>query len=57
MSELDSYSALDGYPGPRIPGLEPTAAWLADNRPTTWRPMVAACPWRRGATRASTTRS
>lgn len=40
MSELESYSALDGYPGPRIPGLESTAAWLTDNRPATWRPGI-----------------
>ncbi|GAA2639423.1 phosphotransferase family protein [Actinomadura fulvescens] len=40
MSELDSYSALDGYPGPDIPELDKVAGWLDDNRPTTWRPGV-----------------
>ncbi|WP_433324278.1 phosphotransferase family protein [Spirillospora sp. CA-294931] len=40
MSELDSYSALDGYPGPEIPGLAEVASWLDANRPTTWRPGV-----------------
>ncbi len=39
-AELESYSALDGYPGPRIPGLERVAAWLEDNRPRTWRPGI-----------------
>ncbi|WP_030171959.1 phosphotransferase family protein [Spirillospora albida] len=40
MSELKSYGALDGYPGPEIPGLEKVAAWLEANRPRTWRPGI-----------------
>jgi len=39
-SELESYSSLDGYPGPDIPGLDKVAGWLDDNRPTTWRPGI-----------------
>ncbi|GAA1549199.1 phosphotransferase family protein [Actinomadura kijaniata] len=40
MSELESYGALDGYPGPDIPGLDKVASWLDGNRPATWRPGV-----------------
>jgi aminoglycoside phosphotransferase (APT) family kinase protein len=40
MSELDSYGALDGYPGPDIPGLDGVARWLEDNRPKVWRPGI-----------------
>lgn len=40
MSELDSYGALDGYPGPQIPGLDDVARWLDANRPATWRPGI-----------------
>ncbi|TDD66955.1 phosphotransferase family protein [Actinomadura rubrisoli] len=39
-SELESYSALDGYPGPRIPGLDEVARWLDAHRPATWRPGI-----------------
>ncbi|MXQ68152.1 phosphotransferase [Actinomadura rayongensis] len=39
-AELESYSELDGYPGPEIPGFAGVARWLEDNRPTTWRPGV-----------------
>ena len=39
-SELESYGALDGYPGPEIPGLERVAAWLEEHRPRTWRPGI-----------------
>ncbi|MQY01998.1 phosphotransferase family protein [Actinomadura macrotermitis] len=39
-SELESYNALEGYPGPDIPGLDKVAGWLEDNRPATWRPGV-----------------
>lgn len=39
-SELESYSALDGYPGPDIPGLDEVAAWLDANRPAAWRPGI-----------------
>ncbi|GAA5079031.1 aminoglycoside phosphotransferase (APT) family kinase protein [Thermocatellispora tengchongensis] len=40
MGELEGYSALDGYPGPDIPGLERTAAWLEDNRPAAFTPGI-----------------
>ncbi|WP_240489758.1 phosphotransferase family protein [Actinomadura atramentaria] len=39
-AELESYSALDGYPGPDIPGLADVARWLDERRPTTWRPGI-----------------
>lgn len=38
--QLDSYSELDGYPGPDIPGVDDVAAWLDANRPTDLRPGV-----------------
>lgn len=40
QSQLDSYSELDGYPGPDIPGLEQVAAWLENNRPTSMEPGI-----------------
>lgn len=40
LAELDSYSALDGYPGPEIPQLEAVTAWLEANRPEHWRPGI-----------------
>ncbi|OBA69097.1 aminoglycoside phosphotransferase [Mycobacterium sp. 1554424.7] len=36
LSELDSYSEYDGYPGPDIPGIEEVSAWLERRRPTSW---------------------
>ena len=33
MSELESYSRHQGYPGPDIPGLDKVAAWLERNLP------------------------
>ncbi|WP_342787239.1 phosphotransferase family protein [Actinomadura decatromicini] len=40
LSELDSYRALDGYPGPDIPGLDDVARWLEEHRPHRWRPGI-----------------
>ncbi|GAA3982607.1 phosphotransferase family protein [Actinomadura viridis] len=40
MSELEGYGALDGYPGPDIPGLGRIADWLEANRPAAWRPGI-----------------
>ncbi|MBB2911519.1 aminoglycoside phosphotransferase (APT) family kinase protein [Streptosporangium becharense] len=40
MGELDGYAALEGYPGPDIPGLEETAAWLERNRPRDFTPGI-----------------
>ncbi len=39
-SQLTSYSALPGYGGPDIPGVERVARWLDDNRPQTFRPGI-----------------
>jgi aminoglycoside phosphotransferase (APT) family kinase protein len=38
--QLESYSALEGYPGPEIPGLEEVADWLEVQRPERWRAGV-----------------
>jgi aminoglycoside phosphotransferase (APT) family kinase protein len=40
LAELDSYQALDGYPGPDIPGVREVAAWLDEHRPRDWRPGI-----------------
>jgi aminoglycoside phosphotransferase (APT) family kinase protein len=40
MKELDSYSKLDGYPGPDIPHLAETADWLERNRPKSFKPGI-----------------
>ncbi|WP_049577003.1 phosphotransferase family protein [Nonomuraea sp. SBT364] len=40
MRELDSYGELDGYPGPAIPGLAETAAWLEANLPASFTPGI-----------------
>jgi aminoglycoside phosphotransferase (APT) family kinase protein len=40
LAELDSYAALDGYPGPRIPGVPDVASWLERNLPRAWRPGI-----------------
>jgi aminoglycoside phosphotransferase (APT) family kinase protein len=40
LSELESYHALAGYPGPEIPGVADVASWLAASRPGTWRPGI-----------------
>jgi aminoglycoside phosphotransferase (APT) family kinase protein len=39
-AQLESYSELDGYPGPDIPGVERVAQWLESNRPTTFTPGI-----------------
>jgi len=33
LSELESYSRHEGYPGPEIPGIDTVASWLERNRP------------------------
>ncbi|WP_309229724.1 MULTISPECIES: phosphotransferase family protein [unclassified Blastococcus] len=38
LRELDSYAALDGYPGPEIPGVGEVARWLERHRPPAARP-------------------
>ncbi|MFE3545767.1 phosphotransferase family protein [Nocardia sp. NPDC059177] len=40
LRELDSYSANQGYPGPRIPGVEWIGDWLERHRPTEWTPGI-----------------
>jgi aminoglycoside phosphotransferase (APT) family kinase protein len=40
QAELDSYSQIDGYPGPEIPGVDEVAAWLDAHRPTSWQPGI-----------------
>ena len=37
-AQLDSYSALPGYPGPDIPGVDEVGEWLDANRPASWAP-------------------
>ncbi len=37
-SQLESYSELDGYPGPDIPGVDAVGRWLDANRPDRSRP-------------------
>jgi aminoglycoside phosphotransferase (APT) family kinase protein len=37
-SQLESYNALDGYPGPGVRELDAIGDWLDDNRPTDFRP-------------------
>ncbi|MEN9808035.1 MAG: Aminoglycoside phosphotransferase [Pseudomonadota bacterium] len=36
--QLDSYSALPGYPGPDIPGVDDVGRWLEERRPADARP-------------------
>jgi aminoglycoside phosphotransferase (APT) family kinase protein len=40
LDELASYSELDGYPGPAIPGLDDVAGWLEAHRPVSWQPGI-----------------
>ncbi|MAE96617.1 MAG: phosphotransferase family protein [Deltaproteobacteria bacterium] len=40
QAQLDGYSALEGYPGPDIPGLAEVARWLDEHRPTDFRAGV-----------------
>jgi aminoglycoside phosphotransferase (APT) family kinase protein len=40
MSELESYSKHEGYPGHEIPGIDEVAAWLDRNRPDAWKPGI-----------------
>lgn len=37
-SQLDSYSSLEGYPGPDVPGVDEVGKWLDANRPTSFTP-------------------
>jgi len=39
-AQLESYSELEGYPGPEIPGVERVAVWLESNRPSGFQPGI-----------------
>jgi aminoglycoside phosphotransferase (APT) family kinase protein len=39
-SQLESYSELDAYPGPDIPGVDAVGAWLEDERPAGFVPGI-----------------
>ena len=39
-SQLESYSAMEGYPGADIPGVDDVATWLDEHRPATFRPGI-----------------
>lgn len=39
-SQLESYSTMDGYPGPDIPGVDDVARWLDERTPTHLRPGI-----------------
>ncbi|NYI75516.1 phosphotransferase family protein [Nocardioides panzhihuensis] len=39
-SELASFDALDGYPGPAIGDVDGVAGWLDEYRPVTWTPGI-----------------
>jgi aminoglycoside phosphotransferase (APT) family kinase protein len=40
LSELESYSEFDNYPGPDIPGVDDVAKWLDKGRPSQWTPGI-----------------
>lgn len=40
MSECESYTRFESYPGPEIPGLEEVAEWLEANKPKTFAPGI-----------------
>jgi aminoglycoside phosphotransferase (APT) family kinase protein len=40
LSELETYSRHEGYPGPEIPGLGRVADWLERNRPAQGAPGI-----------------
>jgi aminoglycoside phosphotransferase (APT) family kinase protein len=40
LSELESYSSLENYPGPDIGDVAGVAAWLRANQPSTFRPGI-----------------
>jgi aminoglycoside phosphotransferase (APT) family kinase protein len=39
-TQLESYSELAGYPGPRIPGLDEVSRWLDAHRPRSFEPGI-----------------
>jgi aminoglycoside phosphotransferase (APT) family kinase protein len=38
LGELERYTALDGYTGHELPGVEEVAGWLDAHRPSAWTP-------------------
>ncbi len=40
LSELESYSAFDNYPGPTIGDVDAVAGWLREHQPTSFRPGI-----------------
>jgi len=40
QGELASYSQIEGYPGPEIPGVDEVGDWLDAHRPATFRPGI-----------------
>ncbi len=40
LGELASYDALEGYPGPDLPGVQGVAAWLEAHLPSTYAPGI-----------------
>jgi aminoglycoside phosphotransferase (APT) family kinase protein len=40
LAELESYSELEGYPGPRIGDVSRVADWLERHRPRSWMPGI-----------------
>ena len=40
LSELESYSGFDNYPGPQIGDVEAVATWLQRNQPVAWKPGI-----------------
>lgn len=38
--QLETYSEMEGYPGPEIPGVERVAEWLEQNRPAEFEPGI-----------------
>jgi aminoglycoside phosphotransferase (APT) family kinase protein len=40
QGELESYSQIEGYPGPEIPGVDEVGAWLDAHRPASFRPGI-----------------
>jgi aminoglycoside phosphotransferase (APT) family kinase protein len=37
-AQFDSYGSLDGYPGPRLPGIDAVGRWLDEHLPARWTP-------------------
>lgn len=40
LSELESYSGFENYPGPDIGDVDAVARWLQSNQPSDWRPGI-----------------